>query len=56
MAVRKGPQKRGPKPRSLKLEGLWTDRLREAIRKARPAGGWPKPGKMKRPDEKDETH
>jgi len=33
--------KRGPKPETLKLEGSWEDAIGRAIRKPRPAGGWP---------------
>ncbi len=34
--------KPGPQPDRLELEGPWEDRLREAIVKQKPAGGWPK--------------
>jgi len=47
------PQKSGPKADRLILPGPWEDAFGKAIRKARPAGGWPKrptrTAKAKRP-------
>lgn len=39
---KRAPQKRGPKPKILKLEGNWKDAIKESLRKQRPPGGWPK--------------
>jgi hypothetical protein len=34
------------KPAKLKVEGDWTDAVRKALKKKRPAEGWPKPEKQ----------
>lgn len=40
------PPKPGPKPDTLKIEGLsWQDAIRKALAKPRPQSGWPKPTK-----------
>ena len=37
------PKKRtGPKPERLKLKGSWQDLVGKALKKPRPAKGWPK--------------
>jgi hypothetical protein len=44
----------GPEPERLSLDGDWADRVDDALRKKKPADGWPgakKPGKGK-PDKK----
>lgn len=33
----------GPEPERLKLEGDWMDAIAYALKKKKPAGGWPKP-------------
>lgn len=47
-SVRESPT--GPEPERLKLDGDWADRVDDALRKKKPADGWPgakKPGKGK---------
>jgi hypothetical protein len=34
--------KPGPKPQYLKIEGDWRDAVKRAVRKKKPAEGWPK--------------
>lgn len=41
MAKQRDSKKPGPEPDTLKLEGDWQDRLREALGRERPEGGWP---------------
>lgn len=35
----------GPEPDRLALEGPWEDRVKDALKRSRPAKGWPKPAK-----------
>jgi len=44
-----GARKRGPKPIRIRVEGAWEEALGRAVRKPRPASGWPKPQKRKKP-------
>jgi hypothetical protein len=37
--------KRGPKPETLKIESDWRGAIKGALKKKRPAAGWPKPSK-----------
>jgi hypothetical protein len=36
------PEKRGPKPDLLKIEGDWRDAVKKSLAKKKPAAGWPK--------------
>jgi hypothetical protein len=38
----KPPEKRGPKPDLLKLEGDWGTAIKKTLAKKKPAKGWPK--------------
>jgi hypothetical protein len=38
----KTPEKRGPKPDLLKLDGDWGAAIKKTLAKKRPATGWPK--------------
>ena len=38
---------RGPEPERLAIAGDWEVVVTEALKKPRPAGGWPKPPKKK---------
>jgi hypothetical protein len=38
----KAPEKRGPKPDLLKIDGDWKDAVKKSLAKEKPAGGWPK--------------
>lgn len=42
------PGKRGPKPETLKLKGEWKGLVGKALKKERPATGWPEPEKTKK--------
>jgi hypothetical protein len=44
-----GKQKkhRGPKPDHLQLEGNWQDAVKKAIKKEKPADGWPEKSEKK---------
>lgn len=44
----KEPQKPGPKPDDLVLDGPWEEAIKTALGKKRPAEGWPKPTKKNR--------
>jgi hypothetical protein len=37
---------RGPEPDRLKIEGDWTGAVAKAMKKKKPASGWPKPEPM----------
>ncbi len=37
-------KKRGPKPEDLKIQGDWGDALKKALKKEKPAEGWPDGG------------
>jgi hypothetical protein len=41
----------GPKPELLRIEGNWKDAVKTALKKQKPASGWPQP-KRKRKSEK----
>lgn len=41
----KSKQRRGPKPDTVKIMGNWQDAVGKALKKKRPAEGWPKPKK-----------
>lgn len=41
------PSRPGPQPESLRIEGDWKDAVRKAIRKPKPADGWPKADEKK---------
>jgi len=47
--AKKPQDKPGPKPDHLRLEGDWEEAVKKAIRKEKPAEGWPdrKKGKNK---------
>jgi hypothetical protein len=36
------PEKPGPKPDTLKLNGNWKDALKKSLEKKKPVDGWPK--------------
>jgi hypothetical protein len=36
------PEKRGPKPDLLKIDGDWKDAVKKSLVKQKPATGWPK--------------
>jgi hypothetical protein len=36
------PDKRGPKPDTVKIDEGWIQAVRKALKKKRPASGWPK--------------
>lgn len=36
-------KKRGPEPERLKLEGDWMQAVKTALKKKKPAAGWPEP-------------
>jgi hypothetical protein len=38
----KKPEKRGPKPETLKLQGDWIANMKTATTKPKPAKGWPR--------------
>jgi hypothetical protein len=38
----KTPEKRGPKPDTLKIEGDWKDAVKKSLEKKKPPTGWPK--------------
>jgi len=38
-------QKRGPVPDTLRIQGDWKKAVKGALKKKRPATGWPKPEK-----------
>lgn len=42
MKSKKAPEKRGPKPDVLKLEGDWKAAVKKTLSKKRPPKGWPK--------------
>lgn len=44
----KPKKKTGPKPERLKLKGDWKDMVGKALKKKRPADGWPEPVKRKK--------
>lgn len=47
--TRERKQRPGPKPDTLKIEGVnWKDAIKQSFQKKRPVGGWPKPEKKKR--------
>lgn len=39
---KKSLNKRGPKPDTVKIEGGWVQAVKKALKKKRPAEGWPK--------------
>ena len=41
------PAARGPKPSQVKIEGDWEQAVEKALRKKRPAEGWPQTTKKK---------
>jgi hypothetical protein len=41
-ATKKTPEKRGPKPDLLKIDGDWKDAVKKSLAKKKPAMGWPK--------------
>jgi hypothetical protein len=43
----KGKAKRGPAPRSIKINGDWEAAVGKALAKKRPKGGWPPPEKKR---------
>jgi hypothetical protein len=50
MPDRVAPQRPGPEPERLKIDGDWEQAVERALKKPRPADGWPKPQqKKKRP-------
>jgi hypothetical protein len=40
--IAKPPEKRGPKPDLLKIDGDWKDAVKKSLAKKKPAAGWPK--------------
>jgi hypothetical protein len=40
--AKKTPEKRGPKPDLLKLDGDWGAAVKKTLGKKKPDGGWPK--------------
>ncbi len=46
----KSGEKRGPKPKRLKIKGKWKGAISESLEKERPEGGWPEPEKKKDKD------
>ena len=40
--AKKAPDKRGPKPDLLKIDGDWKDAVKQSMAKKKPADGWPK--------------
>jgi hypothetical protein len=40
--AKENPDKRGPKPDLLKIDGDWKDAVKKSLTKKKPAGGWPK--------------
>jgi hypothetical protein len=52
---RKGKAKTGPAAATVQIEGKWKDAVRAALRKKRPAGGWPKPDSLPAPAPKPFT-
>ena len=52
MTTQKEKPKPGPEAESLKLDGNWKDRLAQALKKARPEGGWPKPKAARKREKK----
>ncbi len=41
------PRKRGPKPESPVLPGLWEQKVGKALKKPSPKGNWPQPPNKK---------
>ncbi len=41
-------KKAGPKPDRVKIDKGWEDAIGDALKKKRPAEGWPKPEKEKK--------
>lgn len=51
MSVKKQPtpkEKRGPKPATVKVTGDWESAVSDALKKEKPAQGWPPPDKKKK--------
>lgn len=48
MTKPKQPKRTGPKPETVKLKGPWEKAVRDALKKERPAEGWPDVDKKKR--------
>jgi translation initiation factor 1 (eIF-1/SUI1) len=43
-----GTARRGPSPETVKIEGDWESAVRKALKKKRPAEGWPERETQKR--------
>jgi hypothetical protein len=48
MKAKKDKKRTGPEPDRVKLTGDWERAVEEALRKKRPAGGWPDDAKPKK--------
>lgn len=48
MDVNMRPDKPGPEPERLKIQGDWEEAMKRALGKKRPPEGWPLPPKKKR--------
>lgn len=55
MAKDKPKKKPGPQEERLSLPGEWKDRLKEALGKQKPEGGWPDPNRDYVPEETEPT-
>ena len=47
MARKEEPNKPGPKPNHLKIEGDWQEAIKKAVEKKKPKNGWPDKDKPK---------
>jgi hypothetical protein len=52
MASKKA-KKRGPTAEHVKLTGDWQEAVKDALKRRRPADGWPAPPKRYKPRKKD---
>ena len=52
MTKPKKPKRTGPKPETVKLKGPWEKAVRHALKKERPAEGWPDQPKSKQKKKK----
>ena len=51
-AASQNSKNRGPKPERVKIDMDWEDAVGKAIKKKRPAGGWPEEDKKKKKSQK----
>lgn len=53
MSEKRDKKPPGPEPERLKIEGDWQDAMKQALKKPRPPGGWPKPPSKRQPKKRE---